>query len=453
MSAEAPSLPVVDSNPVSTLAVIGRILSQAAPLAIAACILSALNLGMLAVLSRHGDLEAIYLTSLMQPAFFFVIAVMEGLAITNQVFAAKSKHAWPKRSILTSSRILSGFGIAVISTIALLSWILSKTVATETRTYALIGAYLPLTLLSMTAFVAFEVHHGALRGRGRALLGLVPFGLAAGLSILCTWVLLRSLELGFEAVLIGNFVGPFLMLPVVVVLLHREARNGEFMTAGDFSKRIRQLLKTVGMPVFSSVIVASIGAAVLFPVLDGFGEDDISAFLVIVRLRAAFMIPAIAAGSAIAILINQTGRGLGSISARRYLATGMPMFIGFYALATAALYFNQSIAISAIVPERAEALNSASQELLFLLLPTFFLIPCSVLVQIILEQVGDGIKVFLLSSIIEVLTVCAVIFAVVQDKPLVFICLILTVSASLAFILLVLRICLISRTWESPDAV
>jgi Na+-driven multidrug efflux pump len=453
MSTEAPSLHVADAGSVSRFVVVGRIVSQAVPLAVAACILSALNLGMLAVLSRHGDLDAIYLMSLMQPAFFFVIAVMEGLAVTNQVFSARSKHAWSKRNILISSRSLSVLGIVAIVAVSGLSWGLSKGVATESRSYALIASYLPLALLSMTAFLVFEIYHGALRGRGRALLGLVPFAFAAGLSILCTWVLLREYELGFEAVLIGNFVGPFLMLPLVILLLHREAGTGESMAPADFRSKIHKLIKTVGLPVFSSVIVASIGAAVLFPVLDRFGEDDTSAFLVIVRLRVAFMFPAIAAGSAIAILINQSGRVDDSISGRRYLATGIPLFLCVYALATATLYFNQSIVIGAIVPEQAAPLNIASQEMLYLLLPTFFLIPCSVLVQIILEQVGDGIKVFLLSAAIELLTVFAVIFAVAQDMPLVTICLILSASASFGFICFLLRIYFISKTWESPDAV
>jgi Na+-driven multidrug efflux pump len=454
LTADTALIQVSDAPRVSLPSMMGRIIVLAAPLAISACILSGLNLGMLTILARHGDTEAIYLMSLMQPAFFIIIAMMEGLAITNQVFSARCKNEPSAGAVLKSSRALSLVGLLLIGAIALIAYCVSQMLLLPSQSLALILSYLPIAALSMAAFLVFEIHHSALRGSGHALLAIGPFALAAILSLLVTYVLLDRYQIGFTAVLIGNFAGPLIMLPIVLALVRRIARKDEEMTQGmPEARRIWPLLSTVGFPVFFSILIASASAAFVFPIIDRFGEDEVSAFLVVLRLRVAFTIPAVAAGSAIAILVNQSPNNQTGLSGDRYLAAGIPLVFTVYAVATIVILLAKTTAIGLIVPENASTLNLWSNNLLWLLLPTFFLMPCVVCIQIILEQIGDGPKVLVFTIVAEIATISAIIFSTENSKSIETISHVLTVSSALLFAAYIARLVYVLHHWEKNHAI
>lgn len=440
--------------PQPTVRIIAQIGALAAPLALGACVLSTLNLGTVALLSRYDQSGALHMMSLLQPAFFIVIALMEGLAVTNQVFAARTKQAWPKGSLRRSSGILAITGLLLLCLLAASAYGLERLIGERVGAWRPTLTELPLALLSMAAFLIFEVYHGALRGRGRVLMGLIPFAMAAAISLSATYFLLTRHQLGFDAVLLGNLAGSLVMLPIVIYLVHREAHGGETMPARQLHARLRGLLTHVGGPVFFSILVASASAAVVFPVLDRLGKDEVSAFLVVIRLRIAFMIPAIAAGSAIAILANQAldehskhGQSL------RPLAVGLVFVFALYLLATLAMALMPGFAIDAIVPQQTAELNDRSIRLLLLLLPTFFLLPCAICMQIILEQIGDGLKVLLLTIVVELATIAAVLFVFQDQRPIEYICYVLIASASVMFVAFLVRILMLSRRWEVEHVV
>ncbi|WP_113423218.1 hypothetical protein [Rhizobium sp. SYY.PMSO] len=453
MTADAVLVQVSDAQRVSLASMMGQIIALAAPLAISACILSGLNLGMVTILARHGDTEAIYLMSLMQPAFFIIIAMMEGLAISNQVFSARCKNMPSAGAVLKSSRTLCLVGLLLIGAIALIAYCASQMLPLQSQSLALILSYLPMAALSMAAFLVFEIHHSALRGSGHALLAIGPFALAAILSLLVTYVLLDRYQIGFTAVLIGNFAGPLILLPIVVMLVRRIAmKDADITEAMPEARRIWPLLSTVGFPVFFSILVASASAAFVFPVIDRFGADEVSAFLVVLRLRVAFTIPAVAAGSAIAILVNQSLNTRSGLSGDRYLAAGIPLVFAVYGVATVAILFAKTMAIGLIVPENATTLNMWSNNLLWLLLPTFFLMPCVVCIQIILEQIGDGPKVLVFTIVAEAATIGAIIFSAENSKSIESISHVLTVSSALLFAAYVARLVHVLHRWEKNHA-
>ncbi|WP_320203663.1 hypothetical protein [Agrobacterium rosae] len=452
MSTDAHLLSTADTRPSSTFRVIGQIGVQAIPQAIVACVFSVVNLGMLTILSRHGNTDAVYLMSLMQPAFFLIIAIMEGLAVTNQVFSARTRHLGPTQSILKSSRSLSWIGIGLICLLALIAFGASRlSLASPSLVLAL--SYLPVAALSMVPFLVFEVYYGALRGRGQGMVGIAPLIVAAGLSLLVTGILLKHYPMGFEAVLIGNFAGPLLALPVIIILARRETGSGDAAPNAPAPVRLVQMFWAVGFPVFFSIVIASASAAVLVPVLDRFGKDEVSAFLVVIRLRAALMIPAVAVGSAIAILANQSLGRDGSASGIRYLVAGIPLVLALYAAVTLVVALNASAAVGLIVPGSEAALSIWSNKLLLLLLPTFFLAPCAVCIQIILEQLGDGIKVLALTILAEAATAAAILYAVYRHSPIEHIGYILVASAGFLFAVFLLRIVFLARKPEAVHAV
>nr|WP_145994355.1 hypothetical protein [Mesorhizobium loti] len=449
MSIEVSVQPAPATIPQPTTRIVGQIVALAAPLALGACVLSVLNLGTLALLSRYDQSGALHMMSVLQPAFFLVIALMEGLSVTNQVFAARTKQSLPKGSLWNSSRVFAITGLLLLCCLAAAGYGVQRVLGERAGTWLPTLIELPLAVLSMAAFVIFEVYHGALRGRGRVLLGLLPFAAAAVISLGTTYFLLTRHQLGFDAVLLGNLVGPLVMLPLVVFLVHREARGGETLPVPQLYGKLRGLLANVGGPVFFSILIASASAAVLFPVLDRFGKDEVSAFLIVIRLRIAFMIPAVAAGSAIAILANQSlDEHSNHGQSVRPLTVGLLFVIALYLLATLIMALIPGVAVDAIVPQQTAELNDRSIRLLLLLLPTFFLLPCAICMQIILEQVGDGLKVLLLTILVELSTIAAVLFVVQDQRSIEHICYILIASSAAMFIAFLVRLRMLSRRWE-----
>lgn len=453
MTANSAIMEVDQGQSVGLVSVMTRIITLAAPLAISACVLSGLNLGMVTVLARHGDTQALHLMSLMQPAFFFIIATMEGLSITNQVFSARCKNTSTAGTVVQSSRALSLVGVLLLAVIAALAYFASRMLSLQSESLKLILTYLPMATLSMAAFLVFEIHHSALRGGGRALFAIVPFATAALLSLIVTYVLLDQYQMGFAAVLVGYFAGPLMLLPIVVVLVRRLPMKEADVTATLRDIRsVWPLLWTVGFPVFFSIVVASASAAFVFPVIDRLGADEVSAFLVVLRLRVAFTIPAVAAGSAIAILINQSMCAKTHLSGTQYLAVGVPLVFAVYAVGTVAVLLLKTTAIGLIVPESATDLNIWSNNLIWLLLPTFFLMPCVVCIQIILEQIGDGTKVLVFTMLAEAATIYAIVLSAQSNETIGSVSHILTVSSALTFAVYVARIVYVLHLWEKNHA-
>ncbi|QBF29662.1 hypothetical protein [Thalassococcus sp. S3] len=442
MRAEAPS----------ALQTLGRILTLAIPFAVGAAVTSALNLGKIAMLARVPDTGALHILSLLQPSFILILAIMEGLAITNQVFSARSRHNWPARGVLRASRQLSIVGLVIFAVVAGIGYGLSEYAPINDPTIQTTLQYFPLFVLSMGLFVIFDIYYGAMRGQGKVLLGLLPFAALVVIDLSVTYALVTQLGWGFEAVLLGNLAGPALMLPVMIWLLRRETAKGEEVEAEPFRIRLRQLQVRVGLPVFSSIVVGFVSASVVFPLLAKLGQDNASAFFVVLRYRIAFMIPAIAIGSAIAILVNQaTEEGQGRTRVR-YLAIGVPIMLVLYAAATFALP-KWSAPLDVLVPSQSETLRLATEFMFAKLLITFFLVAATAMYQVILEQLGRGVHVLVITIICEAGTCAAMIWAMQNGADITLVVQILVGFAALSFALFSLQFLLLMRKMGAQDAV
>ncbi|NIZ12592.1 hypothetical protein [Phaeobacter sp. HF9A] len=422
---------------------LGRILALAIPFALGAAITSALNLGNVALLSRVTDTGALHVLSLMQPSFLLVLALMEGLAITNQVFSARSRHNWPRRGVWRVTLQLCAIGLVIFGLVAAVGKAVHHFLPVANPVIATTLEHFPMFVLSMIPFVIFDIFYGALRGQGRILHGLLPFALLMVVNLGVLYFLADRLGWGFDAVLLANVAGPLIALPVIATLLWREVRGGEMPNSEASRARLRQLLAGVGIPVFASIIVGFVSASVAYPILSDLGSENAAAFFVVLRYRIAFMIPAIAIGSAIAILVNQLAEAGEGQARFRYLAYGVPIMLAAYALAAAALpHWNGMLDL--LVPSQSAALRHATELMFQGLLLTFFLTPAAAMLQVILEQLGRGGLVLVTTVLCEGGTCVALIWAQSQgDMALVL--QILTGFALLSFGLFVLQLLLLLR--------
>lgn len=431
---------------------LGNILVLAIPFALGAAVTSVLSLGKIALLSRVPDTGALSTLSLLQPAFVLILAVMEGLAITNQVFSARSHKAWPRRGVLRASRHLSAVGLIILFVIAGATYLARYIIPIDSGELSQIITLLPAFVISLSLFMVFDIYFGAMRGQGRVLLGLLPFAGLVLVDLIVTYVLVAHYGLGFEAVLLGNLAGAGVMLPVIVWLLHREVRDGAESPDEPFRIRLRQLQIGVGLPVFSSLVVGFVSAAVVFPILARLGQEQVAAFFVVLRYRIAFMIPAIAIGSAIAILVNQAAEEGEGATRLRYLVIGVPVMLVFYAAATLALP-HWSFMLDLLVPADATELRQATQAMLGMLLVTFFLVASGTMLQVILEQLGRGGQVLAIAVLTELGTCGALVWATTDGATVARISQVLIGFAALSFGLLLLQFLLLLRKMRSADAV
>lgn len=435
--------------------ILGQIALMALPLMAGAVIMSALNLGKIAILAHTGQIDALDVFSLLQPAFIFVLAVMEGLAITNQVFSARSVRNWPRRGITGASARLSALGLAILFTVAAGAYWLGQATQFENAAIETTMKHLPAYLLSMSVFMVFDVYFGAMRGQGRLVRSLVPFAALAAIDLAVTYGLIVHRGWGFEAILAGNLIAPLVILPVMLLLVYREAGNGPLVPNAQMRARLAQLLMVVGAPLALSIVAGAVSAAVIFPALASFGKDYASGFLVVLRFRIAFMIPAIAFGSVIAILINQADENGSPADRARYLMIGLPALLAAYAVLTAAIPYFSAPMLDLLLSQRdaGESLRATTETILIQLQVTFFLVAGAAMLQVMLEQLGRAAHVLVITILTETATCGAVLYAIQQGAEATVVMMLLNLVAGAAFLLLLVQIYLLARQLRVRHAV
>lgn len=394
-----------------------RILWLALPLMAGTLIAAGLQVLKTAILTHHGDTAALFTLAQVQPAFILMLACLESLAIANQVFSSKSVTNWPRGDVLRATRAFTiiGLGLTLLLVAGFFAagFLLSDWWPVGQQLLPAMGLF----ILSMSPFLLFELRNGALRGQGRTGQALIAFGVLIAVDAVITWVGVVHFDLGFNAVLLGNAAGPLVALPVVIWMLRREIGKAVPGPVEAFRKHMIGMTIGVAGPVFVSMFAGSASAAVIFPAMAALGPDVSSAFLILVRIRIFFIIPAVAMGSAIAILINQLPeRGYGA-EKRKTLLTGVTLVLVVYAMATAAIYAARFLLVDQVVPPQSLALSAATLGLIEQLIATFYLIALFTMAQVILEHLGFGVRVLLVTVVSEIATIALCLYMLPQGLP------------------------------------
>ncbi|WP_253073543.1 MATE family efflux transporter [Sodalis ligni] len=358
-----------------------------------------------AIFGHGSETDSIYLLSMIQPFSFMYLAILECLAITNQVFSARSLNLWSRQKVLTATSILATMGILIV---ALLSGAIFISSPLLQKLLPVAGAdfyssVLPLYFLSMLPFIQLEMCNSALRGQGNSALSMVLVITYIVLNALICYICYRVYELGFYAIIVANALASGLLIPAALWLVWRIGHRVQDDRPGAFVPRLTGLLLQVGMPIFASLIVLFFSSLLIFPLIGTLGEQYAAAFLIITKIRMFIVIPAVACGSALAILINQrlsvsTGEDL-----KRLLHRGLAFISLLYILFTFGVYFSEAVLISLLSGDAV--IQAASSHMIVSLLPTFFLTSFVASLQALLEQLEQARRVLVLTVIIELITV------------------------------------------------
>ncbi|MBU9824011.1 MULTISPECIES: MATE family efflux transporter [Rahnella] len=358
-----------------------------------------------AILGHGSETGSIYLLSMLQPFSFLFLAILECLAITNQVFSARSLNLWSRQKVLKATSLLATLGILIVALLsgatALCSPLLQAMLPVAGNEFY--ASALPLYFLSMLPFIQLEMCNSALRGQGKSALSMVLVIAYIVLNALLCYACYQFYGLGFYSIIVANSLASALLIPVALWLVWRIGRNVKDDRPGAFIARLSGLLFQVGMPIFASLVVLFFSSLLIFPLIGTLGEQYVAGFLIVTKIRMFIVIPAVACGSALAILINQrlaisTGEEL-----KRLLHRGLT-FIGiFYLLLTSGVYFTEASLIKILSGDKT--IQDVSSQMLLILLPTFFLTSFVASLQALLEQLDQARRVLVLTVIIELLTV------------------------------------------------
>jgi Na+-driven multidrug efflux pump len=423
------------------VSVLRDMVGMALPLSLGVLAASGLQFGKIWLLSYHPDTGVLTTLSLLQPYQLLLLAFLETLAITNQVFSARSKKNWPRIGIRDSSRIILLAGSLIATLLIACAYGLQSlavqpaeaSVAPPPGIFApQVLEILPLFILSILPFFLFEVYNAALRGQGRVKTGVFALILLVAVDLSLTYAAMTGFGWGFEAVLLGNVAGPLAAAPIVIIGAHRCSRGGDRPSLKETIARLQRLLVVIGLPIFLTMVAGFASAAVLFPAMANLGAETATAFLFIIRLRILFMVPAIAAGSAIAILSNQAQ---GTPAATSHLTISTPVMAAFYALATLLLIVGAPQLLDHVLPADATALRLSSTEILLYLGPTFFTTAVATMLQIILEQLERGLFVLLVTVFVEAMTCLSILAYLRVGDSLSDICFILIAFSILSLLL------------------
>ncbi|ACS83911.1 MATE family efflux transporter [Musicola paradisiaca] len=380
-----------------------QIVVLAWPMMVTAIVVSLSQNLQIAILGNGAESQTLSTLSLLQPFNFLFIAIMECVAITNQVFSARSRHDWPRGRIWHSTLLSGGLGLLATTAAAALCYLLASPLSSwmGSSDPSLMRSSAPWYLLSMTPFMLLEVGNAALRGQGRT---------AAAMLLMCAYILGNALlcfvgfqhyQLGFDAVLLANAVAAAPLLPLVFVLVRRQARTADRPDDRPqaFLPRLLALLTNAGIPVFFSMVVVFFSSMVIFPMVARAGEGMLPAFLIVIKLRAFFIIPAVALGSAIAILSNQRLKTASVVALAGLLKSGLWLVVLVCLCLTLAVGAIRTGVLDGLSNDAV--IRHASQTVLLLLLPTFFLTSLVAALQTLLEQLERGKRVLLFTLVLE----------------------------------------------------
>lgn len=411
----------------------GRVLMMSLPLMVGSLIAASQALAKLGLLTYQNETEALFIFSMVTPGFILMLAFMESMAIANQVFSSRSVKNWPKGDVKRATTFFSILGSVLIVMVAAGIYFAQGFLPTDHVMYPIMP-FMAMFVLSFIPFFVFETRNAALRGQGRTGLALIPFAVLIVVDFTVTAIGILYMGWGFNAILVGNVVGPLVAFPVIYHLLNREVAGSEPSVDQGYKRNVIRMLIGVGVPTFLTTFAGSIAAMVIFPMLASFGNDTASSFILVIRMRVLFIIPAIAAGSAIAIMINSKGDHEHGQESRRILTYGTLMIALIYVIATAVLYLFHADVVGLMVPTDNGSLQSQSIILFGLLIGTFFLIGVGTMIQIILEHLGKGALVLITTILAEAITVGFVIFLLKSGGDLTMLALVMTGAAAFSLL-------------------
>ncbi|MCX5391930.1 MATE family efflux transporter [Streptomyces sp. NBC_00094] len=368
-----------------------HILSTGIPMVLSSAAVMVSQLVITGLIGRIGD-GALYLRSVYSPVSFLLIAVTTGLAVTLQVAVARAAGRGEERDTTghLASVVRAGACAYAVSGAVLLALggVLADAVHTtpaqrdEFRDF--LAAMVVATFLGMLG----ELCAATLRGLGSAGTAARVTGVTLvvhlGLIAVCGLVLDGGL-------MVVPAAGAVAAVVEVVLGLRALARLGVFRREQltRWRPETLPLLRGVGLPVGASYLVLFVVNLLMLRIVARGGEDVVAGFTVGYTLQTAVVVPAVAFGSAVAVLMNQRLGAGDPTGARDVYRRGLHLALGAYGTVTLVLVVAAGPVADALAggPDVA----AAARDFLTVAGPTFGCTGVALMLLTVLEQIGRGL--------------------------------------------------------------
>ncbi len=367
-----------------------RIRRLAIPIMLAALTGVGVQFATMALLGRISD-QALYVRSLYLPVAFLIIALQEALDVATQVSVAitRGRGDISGTGPLAASFLRLGYlmmGAACVL-IAALAPALARLLSASPADNAVFVSFVRWSALASLASVAPIVLAAVLRGWGKAssaaavtmtnatvqVGGVALLGFGTGLGVYSVpWAILGGALAGLALGLIGWRRHGLPRVPLLA--WRREAA-------------IR--LGVVGGPVAVSYLLLFGSNLGLLWILGPFGPLVVSGFAAAYTVQTVTIVPAIALGSATAIVMNQLrGQGHGQLLPSVF-RSGLRLALWTYLPAAAVVWLARGLL--ADIATRSPLIAAQTERYLTVVGPTLALMGLVLVAVTVLEQLGAGV--------------------------------------------------------------
>lgn len=350
----------------------------------------------------HASADALYFVSLYIPISFFLLAIVEGISVTNQVVVAKKTGQNTLIEMPAVTFSLAVTGIVTLLALSLFTYLLGESVipalfAMEPALGAKFVPFLTAMLATSALTIPGLLLDSTLRGMGRtgiAFLLLLAYG-AFYVGVLYYLTAVRGMDHMAIPYAIASSSLVFLAATFFAV---RAATRGKIpVWKFFFHPEAFIMLRYVGVPVGLSHLLIFVSTFFYTRILAPFGVDVVSGFGVAFRIQTFVILPALTFGEGISILMNQkmgAGRAKESLS---IFQVGLGLCFALYAFLSLSItlsgsYFPSLITTNPRVIQEAVAYLGA-------VAPTYCWMGVLLTVLLILEQTDNAFRAFSLNLV------------------------------------------------------
>ncbi|MEV5577224.1 MATE family efflux transporter [Streptomyces parvus] len=367
-----------------------RILGVGTPMVLSSAAVMAAQLGVTALIGAMGP-SALYVRSVYMPVSYLFIAVTTGLAVTLQVVVARSTGRGERATAPGHLLHVACIGVVLHLLLGVVLVALGGPLADAVHIPSgERGAFLRF-LAAMVVGTLFgllgELGSATLRGLGRTTVaaGVTAVTLVVHLGLIVLGVLTHQ---GLWIVPVAAGSAGVLEIALVLMLLAR--REGLRRPRGRLTpdRGTLSLVGTIGVPVSASYLVLFLVSLLLLRIVSVGGPDVVAGFNLGYTLQSALIVPAVAFGSAVALLMNQRLGAAEPTAARALFHKGLRVTLVAYAVPTGVLLAAPDALAAALSTE--PQVREALAEFLTVAGPAFGCTGVALMVLTVLEQTGRG---------------------------------------------------------------
>ncbi|WP_312034221.1 MATE family efflux transporter [Actinoplanes sp. TBRC 11911] len=350
-----------------------------------------LPMATLILMGRMGA-EALYVRSLFTPLAFLFLALHTGLGVTTQVAAAVARGQGRLDQVAgrVTSIVRVGLPAALVlaGVLAVLAPTLAHLLSAQPSARDDFVEFVRWTGLAYVCVLGPTVCVSALRGGGR------PWAAGAVIAGVAT------IQIGLTAIGVAVHAG-ILVVPAAIaaanvagtvagVVLLRRFGAWPPGTSLAWRPAVVGSLLSIGAPVAGSLLILFVSNLGLTWVVSAFGPDVVTGFATAATVQSVVVVPAIALGSATAILMNEhRGAGRGD-RLPGVLDAGLRISAIFYLVTTTLVVFATAHGPTMRAVTGNAAAASEARHYLAVVGPTYLCMGLALVALTIMEQLGAG---------------------------------------------------------------